>query len=131
MLIRLLLVVVFIDIAVLFDLLVNKLIDPLTSWLVEPVTLTRPQVSKTRPKPQIPGPKPQPHVAAAALPVPHNAQQLNQHLRSSQVRVTSADPPGKMDEKLKSKNMQKEQFSMFFFYVTSLTTVNSHRTATL
>jgi len=23
----------------------------------------------------------------------------------------SADPPGKMDEKLKSENMQKEQFS--------------------
>jgi len=25
----------------------------------------------------------------------------------------SADPPGKMDEKLTSENMQKEQFSMF------------------
>ena len=118
MLIRALLVVVFIDIAVLFDLLVNKLIDPLTGWLVEPVTLTRPQVSKTRPMPQIPGPKPQPHVAAE-LPVPDNAQQLNQHLRSSQVRVTSADPPGKMDEKLISKNMQKEQFSMFMLYFES------------
>jgi len=118
LLIRALLVVVFIDIAVLFDLLVNKLIDPLTGWLVEPVTLTRPQVSKTRPMPQIPGPKPQPHVAAE-LPVPDNAQQLNQHLRSSQVRVTSADPPGKMDEKLISKNMQKEQFSMFMLYFES------------
>jgi len=119
LLIRSLLVVVFIDIAVLFDLLVNKLIDPLTGWLVEPVTLTRPQVSKTRPRPQIPVPKPQPHVAAV-LPVPDNLQQLNQHLRSSQVRVTSADPPpGKMDEKLKSKNMQKEQFSMFMLYFES------------
>jgi len=28
----------------------------------------------------------------------------------------SAHPPGKMDEKLKSENMQKEQFSMFIFY---------------
>jgi len=28
----------------------------------------------------------------------------------------SADPPGKMDEKLKSENMQKEQFSMFMLY---------------
>jgi len=25
-------------------------------------------------------------------------------------------PPGKMDEKLKSENMQKEQFSMFLLY---------------
>jgi len=31
----------------------------------------------------------------------------------------SADPPGKMDEKLKSKNMQKEQFSMFMLYFES------------
>jgi len=28
----------------------------------------------------------------------------------------SADPPGKMDEKLKSENMEKEQFSMFMLY---------------
>jgi len=28
----------------------------------------------------------------------------------------SADPPGKMDEKLKSENMQKEQFLMFMLY---------------
>ena len=28
-------------------------------------------------------------------------------------------PPGKMDEKLKSKNMQKEQFSMFMLYFES------------
>jgi len=28
----------------------------------------------------------------------------------------SADPLGKMDEKLKSENMQKEQFSMFVLY---------------
>jgi len=26
----------------------------------------------------------------------------------------SADPPGKMDEKLKSKNMQKRKFSEYF-----------------
>jgi len=26
----------------------------------------------------------------------------------------SADTPGKMDEKLKSENMQKEQFSKYF-----------------
>jgi len=33
----------------------------------------------------------------------------------------SADPPpGKMDEKLKSKNMQKEQFSMFMLYFESI-----------
>jgi len=31
----------------------------------------------------------------------------------------SADPPGKMDEKLISKNMQKEQFSMFMLYFES------------
>jgi len=31
----------------------------------------------------------------------------------------SADPPGKMDEKFKSKNMQKEQFSMFMLYFES------------
>jgi len=31
----------------------------------------------------------------------------------------SADPPGKMDEKLKSENMQKEQFSMFMLYFES------------
>jgi len=31
----------------------------------------------------------------------------------------SADPPGKMDEKLKSENMQKEQFSMFRLYFES------------
>jgi len=31
-------------------------------------------------------------------------------------QMGSADPPpGKMDEKLKSENMQKEQFSMFIF----------------
>ena len=28
-----------------------------------------------------------------------------------QGQMGSADPPGKMDEKLKSENMQKEQFS--------------------
>jgi len=31
----------------------------------------------------------------------------------------SADPPGKMDEKLKSENMQKEQFYMFMLYFES------------
>jgi len=31
----------------------------------------------------------------------------------------SGDPPGKMDEKLKSENMQKEQFSMFMLYFES------------
>jgi len=31
----------------------------------------------------------------------------------------SADPPGKMNEKLKSENMQKEQFSMFMLYFES------------
>jgi len=31
----------------------------------------------------------------------------------------SADPPGKIDEKLKSENMQKEQFSMFVLYFES------------
>jgi len=31
----------------------------------------------------------------------------------------SADPPGKMDEKLKSENMQKEQFSVFMLYYES------------
>jgi len=31
----------------------------------------------------------------------------------------SADPPGKMDEKLKSENMQKEQFSLFMLYFES------------
>jgi len=31
----------------------------------------------------------------------------------------SADPPGKIDEKLKSENMQKEQFSMFMLYFES------------
>jgi len=31
----------------------------------------------------------------------------------------SADPPGKMDAKLKSENMQKEQFSMFMLYFES------------
>jgi len=30
-----------------------------------------------------------------------------------------ADPPGKMDEKLASENMQKEQFSMFLLYFES------------
>jgi len=29
----------------------------------------------------------------------------------------SVDPPGKMDEKLKSVNMQKEQFSMFVIFL--------------
>ena len=28
-------------------------------------------------------------------------------------RVRSDDPPGKVDEKLKSENMQKKQFSTF------------------
>jgi len=31
----------------------------------------------------------------------------------------SADPPGKKDEKLKSENMQKEQFSIFMLYFES------------
>jgi len=31
----------------------------------------------------------------------------------------SADPPGKMDGKLKSENMQKEQFSVFLLYFES------------
>jgi len=31
----------------------------------------------------------------------------------------SADHPGKMDKKLKSENMQKEQFSMFMLYFES------------
>jgi len=31
----------------------------------------------------------------------------------------SADPLKKMDEKLKSENMQKEQFSMFMLYFES------------
>jgi len=31
----------------------------------------------------------------------------------------SADPPGKMDKKLKSENMQKEHFSMFMLYFES------------
>ena len=31
----------------------------------------------------------------------------------------SADPPRKMDEKLKSENMQKEQFSVFMLYFES------------
>jgi len=31
----------------------------------------------------------------------------------------SADPPGEIDEKLKSKNMKKEQFSMFMLYFDS------------
>jgi len=31
----------------------------------------------------------------------------------------SADPPEKMDEKLKSENMQKEQFFMFMLYFDS------------
>jgi len=31
----------------------------------------------------------------------------------------SADSTGKMDEKLKSENMQKEQFSMFMLYFES------------
>jgi len=31
----------------------------------------------------------------------------------------STDPPGKMDEKFKSENMQKEQFSMFMLYFES------------
>jgi len=29
----------------------------------------------------------------------------------------SAEPRGKMDEKLKSENMQKKQFSMFMLYI--------------
>jgi len=33
------------------------------------------------------------------------------NITSRQGQMGSADPPGKMDEKLKSKNMQKEQFS--------------------
>jgi len=39
-----------------------------------------------KPRPQTPGP--QRHVAAA-LPVPDNAQRMNQHLRSSQVLATA------------------------------------------
>jgi len=31
----------------------------------------------------------------------------------------SADPPVKMDEKLKSENMQKQQFSVFMLYFES------------
>jgi len=31
----------------------------------------------------------------------------------------SADPPGKIDEKLKSENMQKEQFSVSMLYFES------------
>jgi len=31
--------------------------------------------------------------------------------------MESVDPPGKMDEKLKSVNMQKEQFSMFVIFL--------------
>jgi len=31
----------------------------------------------------------------------------------------SVDPPGKMDEKLKSDDMQKQQFSMFMLYFES------------
>jgi len=31
----------------------------------------------------------------------------------------SADPPEKMEEKLKSENMQKEQFSVFMLYFES------------
>jgi len=31
----------------------------------------------------------------------------------------SADPPGKIDEKLKSENIQNEQFSMFMLYFES------------
>ena len=34
-------------------------------------------------------------------------------------QMGSADPPGKIDEKLKSENMQKEQFSMFMLYFES------------
>jgi len=30
--------------------------------------------------------------------------------------MESTDPPGKMNEKLKSENMKKEQFSMFVLY---------------
>jgi len=37
----------------------------------------------------------------------------------TQGQMGSADPPGKMDEKLKSENMQKEQFSMFMLYFES------------
>jgi len=32
----------------------------------------------------------------------------------------SADPPGKINEKLKSENMQKEQFSMFMLYLRAI-----------
>jgi len=31
----------------------------------------------------------------------------------------SADPPEEMDDKLKSENMQKEQFSMYMLYFES------------
>jgi len=41
----------------------------------------------------------------------------------------SADPPGKMDEKLKSENMQKEQFSMFVLYLESNQDRQVQRTA--
>ena len=34
-------------------------------------------------------------------------------------QMGSADPPGKMHKKLKSENMQKEQFSMFMLYFES------------
>jgi len=33
--------------------------------------------------------------------------------------MRSADPPEKMDEKLKSENMKQEQFSMFMLYFES------------
>jgi len=35
------------------------------------------------------------------------------------VQIGSADLPGKTDEKIKSENMQKEQFSMFMLYFES------------
>ena len=34
-------------------------------------------------------------------------------------QMGSANPPGKMDEKLNSENMQKVQFSMFMLYFES------------
>jgi len=43
------------------------------------------------------------------------AGQLNSYTWAS-AQMGSADHPGKMDEKLKSENMQKQQFSMFMLY---------------
>jgi len=44
-------------------------------------------------------------------------------------QMGSGDPPGKMDEKLKCKNMQKQQFSMFMLYFESNQGRQVYRTA--